>query len=186
LTRDRPSHEKILKVITRCRGQLVQMAKDKGKKGKGKNRRISWDEYFMNIAEDVALRSTCLRRQIGAVIVDSATKEILASGYNGNPRGQEHCTVMGCIRDIQNIPSGERSEVCTAVHAEQNALMQAGTRSRGATMYCLIMPCNTCAKMIVNAGIKRVVFRDGYPEEMGKRLLEELGVEVLRVSAKRK
>lgn len=151
-----------------------------------KRKRISWDEYFMNIAEDVALRSTCIRRQIGTVIVDSGTKEIVATGYNGNPRGQEHCTEIGCIRDIQNIPSGDRSEVCTAVHAEQNALMQAGTRSRGATMYCLIMPCNTCAKMIVNAGIKRVVYRDEYPEMMGKKLMKSLGVKVVRFRKKRK
>jgi len=157
---------------------MVKKGKAKGKK---RPKRISWDEYFMNIAEDVALRSTCMRRQIGTVIVDSETKEIVATGYNGNPRGQEHCTIIGCIRDIQKIPSGERSEVCTAVHAEQNALLQAGTRSRGATMYCLIMPCNTCAKMIVNAGIKRVVFRDGYPEQMGKNLLKELGVKVVRI-----
>lgn len=150
-------------------------------KGRGHNHRISWDEYFMNIAEDVAKRSTCTRRQIGCVIVDGVTREIVATGYNGNPRGQGHCTEIGCIRDIQNIPSGERSEVCTAVHAEQNALIQAGTRSRGGTLYCLIMPCNTCAKMIVNAGIKRVVYRDEYPEEMGKGLMVELGVEVVRI-----
>lgn len=156
------------------------MGKRKGRKRK----RISWDDYFMNIAEDVALRSTCIRRQIGAVIVDNETKEIVASGYNGNPRGMAHCDDIGCIRDIQELPSGERSEVCTAVHAEQNALIQAGTRSRGSTLYCLIMPCNTCAKMIVNAGIKRVVYRDEYPEAMGKNLLKELGVTVVRSKKK--
>jgi dCMP deaminase len=161
------------------RGQVEKMVKRKGRTGK--NRRISWDEYFMNIAEDVALRSTCIRRQIGCVIVNSITKEIVASGYNGNPRGQAHCTDMGCIRDIKGLPSGEKSEVCTAVHAEQNALIQARTGSRGATLYCLIMPCNTCAKMIVNAGIKRVVYRDEYPEEMGKELMKELGVEVKKI-----
>jgi dCMP deaminase len=146
----------------------------------GKNKRISWDEYFMNIAEDVAKRSTCIRRQIGAVIVNTK-KEIVATGYNGNPRGQKHCSEIGCIRDIENIPSGERSEVCTAVHAEQNALIQAGTRSRDGTMYCIILPCNTCAKMIANAGIKRVVYKDAYPEKMGLQLLEELGIEVVRI-----
>jgi dCMP deaminase len=144
------------------------------------NHRVSWDEYFMNICEDVAKRSTCTRRVIGAVIVNGVTKEILATGYNGNPRGQDHCTNMGCIRDKLKIPSGEKSEVCTAVHAEQNALLQAGMKARDGTMYCLIMPCNTCAKMIVNAGIRRVVYRDEYPEEMGKYLLKELGVEVVK------
>jgi dCMP deaminase len=156
----------------------------RGKRKKGK--RISWDEYFMNIAEDVAKRSTCTRRQIGAVIVNSETKEIVATGYNGNPRGQAHCSKIGCIRDTLKIPSGEKSEVCTAVHAEQNALMQAGTGSRGATMYCLIMPCNTCAKMIVNAGIKRVVYRDEYPEAMGKRLLRQLKVKVKKFKRQRR
>ena len=160
----------------------MHMAKKTDGKDKGHhhNHRVSWDEYFMNIAEDIAQRSTCSRRQIGAVIVNGVTKEIVATGYNGNPRGQDHCTDMGCIRDKLQIPSGEKSEVCTAVHAEQNALLQSGMRSRDGTMYCLIMPCNTCAKMIVNAGIRRVVYRDEYPEEMGKSLLKELGVEVVK------
>ena len=102
----------------------------------------------------------------------------MSTGYNGNPRGQKHCSEIGCIREELNIPSGEKSEVCTAVHAEQNALLQAGKGSRGSTLYTTVMPCNTCAKMIVNAGIRRVVYTDTYPETMGLDLLVELGVEV--------
>jgi dCMP deaminase len=145
--------------------------------------RVDWDTYFMQIAWDISRRSTCFRRAIGSVIVN-AEREIVSTGYNGNPRGQKHCSETGCIREEQNIPSGERSEVCTAVHAEQNALIQAGRGSRGSTLYSTVMPCNTCAKMIVNAGIRRVVYTDEYPERMGISLLSELGVEVVRMDMK--
>jgi len=148
--------------------------------------RIDWDEYFMNIAYDVARRSTCIRpdRQIGTVIVNDR-HEIVATGYNGNPRGMEHCEVIGCIRQKRGIPSGEKSEVCTAVHSEQNALIQAGTRSRGSTMYTIFNPCNTCAKMIANAGIVRVVYTTGYPEKMGIKVLRQCGVGVRKLSGSR-
>lgn len=139
-------------------------------------KRISRDEYYMNIAIDVSKRGTCTRRQIGSVVVNG--DEIKSTGYNGNPRGLPHCDEIGCIRDDQNIPSGERSEVCTGVHAEQNALLQAGKGSNGATLYTTIVPCNTCAKMIINAGIQRVVFLDDYPERMGLELLNEAKVPV--------
>jgi dCMP deaminase len=139
-------------------------------------KRISRDEYYMNIAIDVSKRGTCTRRLIGSVVVNG--DEIKSTGYNGNPRGLPHCDEIGCIRDDQNIPSGERSEVCTGVHAEQNALLQAGKGANGATMYVTIVPCNTCAKMIINAGIKRVVYLDGYPERMGLELLNEANVPV--------
>jgi dCMP deaminase len=144
--------------------------------------RIDWDRYFMNIAADVALRSTCIRkgRQIGTVIVNDH-HEIVATGYNGNPRGMRHCEEMGCVREKLCIPSGERAEVCTAVHSEQNALIQAGTRSRGGTMYTLYNPCNTCAKMIANAGILRVVYTVEYPEKMGLKTLRDCGVKVKRI-----
>ncbi len=144
--------------------------------------RIGWDLYFMNIACDIARRSTCIRkgRQIGTVIVNDH-HEIVATGYNGNPRGMRHCEQTGCIREKLGIPSGERAEVCTAVHSEQNALIQAGTRSRGGTMYTLFNPCNTCAKMIANAGIVRVVYTVEYPEKMGLRTLRDCGVKVKRL-----
>jgi dCMP deaminase len=136
----------------------------------------------MNIAFDVARRSTCIRkeRQIGTVIVNER-HEIVATGYNGNPRGMRHCEEIGCVRERQGIPSGERAEICTAVHSEQNALIQAGTRSRGGTMYTLFNPCNTCAKMIANAGILRVVYSVEYPEKMGLQTLRVCGVKVKRL-----
>lgn len=144
--------------------------------------RIDWDHYFMNIAYDIARRSTCIRkgRQIGTVIVNDR-HEIVATGYNGNPRGMEHCEQIGCIREKQKIPSGERSEVCTAVHSEQNALIQAGTRSRGGTMYTMFNPCNSCAKMIANAGLVRVVYTVEYPEKMGLKVLKDCGVTVRKL-----
>jgi dCMP deaminase len=144
--------------------------------------RIGWDEYFMNIAYDIARRSTCIRkgRQIGTVIVNDR-HEIVASGYNGNPRGMEHCEQTGCVREKLGIPSGEKAEVCTAVHSEQNAMIQAGTRARGGTLYTMFNPCNTCAKMIANAGIVRVVYTTEYPEKMGLKVLKECGVEVIKL-----
>ena len=137
----------------------------------------------MNLARDIARRSTCIRkgRQIGTVIVNDR-HEIVATGYNGNPRGMRHCEETGCVRERQRIPSGERAEVCTAVHSEQNALIQAGTLSRGGTMYTLFNPCNTCAKMIANAGIVRVVYTLEYPERMGLRILKDCGVKVKRLN----
>ncbi len=141
--------------------------------------RIPRDEYYMNIAVDVARRSTCTRRQIGAVIVSGDV--IVATGYNGNPRGLPHCAEIGCIRDELEIPSGERMEICTGVHAEQNALIFAGKAAGGGLLYSTIVPCNTCAKMIINAGIRRVVFLEGYPDLMGHELLQQSGVEVAQL-----
>ncbi len=144
--------------------------------------RVPWDEYFMSIALDVAERSTCIRRgrKIGTVIVNE-WHEIVATGYNGNPRGMEHCEVIGCVREKLGIKSGENAEVCTAVHSEQNALIQAGTRSRGSTLYTIFNPCNTCAKMISNAGIARVVYLRDYPERMGLEILRRCGVQVTKL-----
>src|SRR4030065_2678484 len=124
-----------------------------------KSTRISKDHYFMNIAIEVSRRSTCTRRQIGAIVV-SDVGEIKSSGYNGNPRGLPHCHEIGCIRDKLGIPSGTRLETCTAVHAEQNALIQAGTNARASTMYSTIVPCPICARMILNAQVARVVYID--------------------------
>jgi dCMP deaminase len=147
------------------------------------NRRISKDRYFMNIAIEVSRRSTCTRRQIGALIV-SDVGEIKSTGYNGNPRGVPHCEEMGCIRDKMNIPSGTRLETCTAGHAEQNALMQAGTNARGSTLYSTIVPCPICARMILNAQIARVVYIGDYSDLSGLELLEQAGVAVTRMDAK--
>ena len=146
------------------------------------NARISKDHYFMNIAIEVSRRSTCTRRQIGAIIV-SDVGEIKSTGYNGNPRGLPHCEEMGCIRDKMEIPSGTRLETCTAVHAEQNALMQAGTNSRGSTLYSTIVPCPICARMILNAQIARVVYIGDYSDLSGLELLEQAGIEVTRLDS---
>jgi dCMP deaminase len=136
--------------------------------------RPSWDEYFREIADKVATRSTCLRRSVGAVIVRD--RRILTTGYNGPPRGLEHCDVVGCLRQELGIASGERLDICRALHAEQNAIIQAalhGVSTEGATIYVTHQPCFTCAKMIVNAGIVRVVCASEYPDELARGILQE-------------
>jgi dCMP deaminase len=148
-----------------------------------KNERISKDQYFMNIAIEVARRSTCTRRQIGALIV-SDVGEIKSTGYNGNPRGLPHCHEIGCIRDKLGIASGTRLETCTAVHAEQNALIQAGTNSRGSTLYSTIVPCPICARMILNAQVARVVYIDDYSDLAGVELLKQAGTRLTRLDKK--
>ena len=143
--------------------------------------RPSWDEYFMEMALLTAKRSTCLRRSVGAVIVQE--KHIIATGYNGAPKGIPHCEeIGGCIREQQKVPSGERHELCRALHAEQNAIIQAATLAQsieGATIYITHQPCVICAKMIINAGIKRIVVREGYPDELAVDLLAEAGLKIV-------
>lgn len=140
--------------------------------------RPSWDEYFMEVAELAARRSTCLRRNVGAVVV--LDKRIIATGYNGAPRGVMHCEERGgCLREKMGIPSGERHELCMALHAEQNAIIQAasmGQSIEGATIYVTHQPCVICAKMIINAGIKRIVVREGYPDQLSVDILAEAGI----------
>ncbi len=141
--------------------------------------RPSWDEYFMHIATQVAKRSTCLRRQVGAILVKD--KRILATGYNGAPRGLPHCLDIGCLREKEGVPSGYRQELCRGLHAEQNAIIQAafyGVPIEGSDLYTTHQPCITCAKMIINAGIKRVVYGAPYPDDLGKQMLREAGVEL--------
>jgi len=143
--------------------------------------RPSWNEYFIRITFEVAGRSTCLRRRVGAVIVKD--KRILATGYNGAPWGFPHCLDIGCLREKMGIPSGERQELCRGLHAEQNAILQAafhGVSINGAEIYVTHRPCITCAKMIVNAGIKRVVYSGHYPDDLGRAILEEAGVELVQ------
>jgi dCMP deaminase len=143
--------------------------------------RPTWDEYFMSIVDLVKTRSTCLRRQVGALIVKD--KRILASGYNGAPVGCKHCDEVGCIRNKLNIPSGQRHEICRATHAEQNAIAQAaysGPSIKDATMYVTTQPCVLCAKLCINAGIRKIIFRGDYPDELAMELLQEAGVRVLK------
>jgi dCMP deaminase len=151
--------------------------------GEHKSSRISKDHYFMNIAIEVAKRSTCTRRKIGAIIV-SDVGEIKSTGYNGNPRGLPHCDEMGCIRDKLGIPSGTRLETCTAVHAEQNALIQAGTNARGSTLYSTIVPCPICARIILNAQVARVVYIGDYSDLSGVELLKQAGAKLTKLDKK--
>jgi len=141
--------------------------------------RPTWDEYFMEMAEVVRKRSTCLRRGVGAVIVRD--NRIMTTGYNGVPVGIEHCDARGCLREELNVPSGERHELCRGLHAEQNAIIQAaylGQSIAGGTLYCTTQPCVICAKMLINAGIKRIVIREAYPDELSEAMLKEAGVRV--------
>ena len=134
----------------------------------------------MKITLIVAERSTCLRRKVGAIIVKD--KKIVSTGYNGAPKGLDHCLEIGCLREKMGIPSGERHELCRGAHAEQNAIIQAaasGTSMEGATMYCTDSPCSTCTKMIINAGIKRLVLGKKYPDELGEELVREAGIETV-------
>jgi dCMP deaminase len=141
--------------------------------------RPTLDEYFMELASVVAKRSTCLRNQVGAIIVKD--KRILSTGYNGAPRNLRHCLDIGCIREQNNIPSGTRHELCRAVHAEQNAIIQAalhGTSIENATVYCTHQPCILCAKMLINARVERVVFGAVYPDTEALEFFETAGVKV--------
>ena len=158
------------------------MKKKKEATGQGpvaKKERPSWDDYFMDIAALVARRSTCLRRDVGAVLVRD--RRILATGYNGAPSGLHHCLDTGCLREQLRIPSGERHELCRGLHAEQNAIIQAalhGVSVKGAQLYCTNHPCVICVKMIINAGIVKITYRDGYLDQMAKEMSIEAGLEV--------
>ena len=145
--------------------------------GKDMCDRPSWDEYFMGIADLVAGRATCIRRKVGAVLVKD--RRILCSGYNGAPAGAAHCRETGCLRRQMNVPSGIRHELCRGVHAEQNVIIQAayhGVAVAGASLYCTNQPCSICAKMLINAGIKEVYFRDGYDDPLALEMFDKAGV----------
>ena len=142
-------------------------------------KRPSWDEYFLNITRQVATRSTCLRRQVGAILVRD--KRILSTGYNGAPRGLKHCEEVGCLREERGVPSGERHELCRALHAEMNALLQAasfGVSTEGSVLYATVYPCSLCAKMCINAGVKRIVVMGDYPDDLAKDVLRQAGIDV--------
>lgn len=135
----------------------------------------------MDIATLVSSRSTCLRRQVGAVLVRD--KHIIATGYNGAPRGVSHCLETGCLREQLGIPSGERHEICRGTHAEQNAIIQAalhGVSTQGSTLYCTHQPCILCAKMLINVGVQRVIFQGTYPDGLALELMAEAGLEIVQ------
>ncbi len=149
------------------------------KEGSPVMQRPSWDQYFMDITRLVATRSTCMRRQVGAVLVKD--RNILATGYNGVPSGISHCEAVGCLRERLKVPSGERHELCRGLHAEQNAIIQAakhGTNIDDATLYCTTMPCIICTKMIINAGIRTVVYGEGYADDLAREMIAESGISV--------
>jgi dCMP deaminase len=141
--------------------------------------RPSWDEYFMGIARMVGQRSTCMRRQVGAIIVKD--KRILATGYNGAPKGMKHCSEVGCLRERREVPHGERHELCRGIHAEQNAIVQSaafGVPIQGSTLYCTHFPCVLCAKMLINAGICELIVLEAYPDDLSHEMLSEAGIRI--------
>ncbi|MBM3244847.1 MAG: cytidine deaminase [Candidatus Omnitrophica bacterium] len=143
------------------------------------SKRPTWDEYFLEVADLVSRRSTCLRRRVGAVLVKG--KKILATGYNGAPSGLKHCVDVGCIREKLRIPSGQRHELCRGLHAEQNVILQAalyGVSTEASTLYLTNQPCSICAKMLINAGIREIVISDGYPDEMALRFMREAKIKI--------
>jgi len=147
--------------------------------------RPSWDEYFLEMARVIASRATCLRRSVGAILVRD--KRILATGYNGAPAGLPHCAEVGCRRQQLGIASGERQELCRGLHAEQNAIIQGafhGVSVRGSTLYCTTQPCVICAKMLINAGVERIVYEGDYADQLSLEMLQEAGVELVRFSCR--
>lgn len=144
--------------------------------------RPSWEEYLIQIAQLVATRSTCLRRKVGAILVKD--KRILCTGYNGAPRKLAHCAETGCLRDKLKIPSGERQEICRGLHAEQNAIIQAalyGISIKGAVLYSTHQPCVTCAKMLINTGVKKIIFQGEYPDRLACEMLEEGEIQLIKI-----
>jgi dCMP deaminase len=156
--------------------------------GAASKERPSWDAYFMDIVQVIASRAACLRRSVGAILVKD--RRILATGYNGPPMGMKHCDELGgCLREKLNVPSGERHELCRALHAEQNAIIHAarhGVSTQGSILYCTNTPCAVCAKMLINAGVERVVYADGYPDAMAEEMLAEAGITLQQFRGDRK
>ena len=148
--------------------------------------RPSWDEYFMRFAMLARARSTCLRRKVGAVLVKE--RNILATGYNGAPRGIAHCEDVGCLRERLGVPSGEKHELCRGLHAEQNAIIQAayhGVSIKGATLYSTTFPCIICTKMLINAGVRRIFYLEGYPNELSAKMLREAEIGLVKLELKK-
>ena len=144
--------------------------------------RPSFVEYFMEITELVAKRSTCTRRAVGAVLVKD--KRLLSTGYNGAPTGIRHCAETGCLREQMNVPSGERHELCRGIHAEQNAIIQAayyGISVKGSTLFCTNLPCSICAKMLINSGITTIYYKSGYADSLSMDMMKEAGLTLIKL-----
>ncbi|MDD5382976.1 MAG: dCMP deaminase family protein [Candidatus Margulisbacteria bacterium] len=147
--------------------------------------RPAWDDYFMTIAEDVSERAICVKRKVGALIVKD--NRILTTGYNGAPKGFNHCSEQTCLRKQMQVPSGQRHELCRGLHAEQNAIIQAawhGVKIVGGTMYSTYQPCVICVKMMINAGIVKVIYAGGYPDELAQEMLKESQLEVIKYESR--
>ncbi|MEM0492634.1 MAG: dCMP deaminase family protein [Candidatus Thermoplasmatota archaeon] len=139
--------------------------------------RPSYDSYFMEMAHVVAKRSTCLRRKVGAILVKD--KHILSTGYNGAPKNLPHCSEVGCLREKLNVPSGQRHELCRGLHAEQNAIIQAaifGVAIKGSTLYCTNTPCVVCVKMLINAGVEKIIYSGDYPDDLAMQMIKESNI----------
>ena len=141
--------------------------------------REGWDTYYMRIAAEVKTRSTCTRRQVGAVAVDTRHR-VITTGYNGAPSGMTHCTQESCVRRQMNIPSGQQLDLCKAIHAEGNIVLEAGSRLKDATIYCTNQPCTSCFKLLFGAGVKRIVWQEFYPDPYASTLMLEWGIPVLK------
>ncbi len=144
--------------------------------------RLPWQDYFMHIAYLVRSRSTCLRRMVGCVLVKN--KRILATGYNGAPANVPHCLETGCLREKLGVPSGERHELCRALHAEQNVIIQAavsGVSIAGAEIYCTTHPCILCSKMLINCGVTTIYYCESYPDKMSQEMLDQAGVRLVKM-----
>ncbi|MBQ7608422.1 MAG: cytidine/deoxycytidylate deaminase family protein [Desulfovibrionaceae bacterium] len=145
--------------------------------------RLPWSDYFMSIVYLVRQRSTCLRRQVGALAVRD--NRILATGYNGIPSGLAHCLDRGCLRKDMGIPSGQRHEICRGIHAEQNVIVQAATSGinlDGSELYCTTFPCVLCCKMLINCGIRAIYYAEDYPDELSAELLAEANIPTIQIA----
>lgn len=136
--------------------------------------RVSWDDYFFDLATLAATRSTCLRRQVGAVAVDPHHR-IIGTGYNGAPSGMAHCTHETCIREKRQIPSGRELDLCKAIHAEANIVLQLGEKLKDASIYVTVSPCTSCLKLLMGARVARILWKNGYPDEYAHELMKEYG-----------
>lgn len=141
--------------------------------------REGWDTYYMRIANEVKTRSTCTRRQVGAVAVDTRHR-VITTGYNGAPSGMEHCTHDSCVRRRMNIPSGQQLDLCKAIHAEGNIVLEAGSRLKESTIYCTNQPCTSCFKLLFGAGVNRIVWQEFYPDPYASTLMLEWGIPVVK------
>lgn len=144
--------------------------------------RPDWNEYFMMFADLASLRATCIRRQVGAVLVSD--NRIIATGYNGAPKGIPHCTRETCLRAIHNVPSGTHHELCRGVHAEQNLICQAayhGVSTRESSVYTSLRPCSICLKILINAGVSTIYYFDEYPDPLTDELMKTSDIKFIKL-----